>query len=234
VARKSAHNEHTEADGNGAKSAATRERILDAAAHVLSRRGYAGTRLADVAEVAEIQAPAIYYYFPSREDLLEEVMWSGIARLAQHVQAQLDMLPPDATAMDRIDVAVESQLRYELEISDYSTAAIRNGAQIPEDLRVRFTAEGARYFDIWRKLLQDAQRDGELRPELEPRAARMLVLGALNWAVEWWNPRRDSLEQVIRTAKSLVRAGLSAEATTEGAPPAATRTRSRKTAAAPR
>jgi TetR/AcrR family transcriptional regulator, cholesterol catabolism regulator len=240
VARKSAHSEHGEhsehsdADGSSAKSVHTRQRILDAAAHVLSRKGYAGTRLTDVAEVAEIQAPAIYYYFPSREELLEEVMWSGIARLIEHVQARLDALPPEATAMDRIEVAVESQLQYELEISDYSTAAIRNGAQIPEDIRVRFTAEAARYFDIWRKLLHDAEHDGELRPDLDPRAARMLVLGALNWAVEWWNPRRDSLQQVIRTAKSIVRAGLSAEAAVEGSPPAAARARSRKTAAAAR
>ena len=63
------------------KSARTRERILDAAAHVLSRKGYAGTRLSDVADQAEIQAPAIYYYFPSRDDLVEEVMWSGIAHM---------------------------------------------------------------------------------------------------------------------------------------------------------
>jgi TetR/AcrR family transcriptional regulator, cholesterol catabolism regulator len=38
----------------------------------------------------------------------------------------------------------------------------------------------------------------------------MLVLGALNWAAEWWNPRRGSLEVVVRTAQSLVRHGLSA------------------------
>jgi hypothetical protein len=51
------------------KSARTRERILYAAAHVLSRKGYAGTRPSDVADQAEIQTPAIYYYFASRDDL---------------------------------------------------------------------------------------------------------------------------------------------------------------------
>ena len=72
------------AEETGSKSARTRERILDAAAHVLSRKGYAGTRLSDVADQAEIQAPAIYYYFPSRDDLIEEVMWSGIAHMREH------------------------------------------------------------------------------------------------------------------------------------------------------
>ena len=38
----------------------------------------------------------------------------------------------------------------------------------------------------------------------------MLVLGALNWAAEWWDPHRGSLDTLVRTAQSLVRGGLSA------------------------
>ena len=71
----------------------TRTRILDAAAHVLSVKGFAGTRLTDVADYAQLQAPAIYYYFPSREDLIEEVMYAGISDMRQHLQLTLDALP---------------------------------------------------------------------------------------------------------------------------------------------
>lgn len=215
---------------SGPKSARTRQRILDAAAHVLSRKGFAGTRLTDVAEVAQLQAPAIYYYFPSREDLIEEVMWSGIASMADHVQQQLDALPPDTPAIDRIEVAVESHLRYQLEISDYTTASIRNAGQVPENIRARFSTEANRYGDIWRRLFQQAQREGAIRPELDLRAARMLVLGALNWAAEWWNPRRGTLDQVIRTAKSIVRAGLSAPAEADADTPAPPTPRARSRA----
>jgi AcrR family transcriptional regulator len=216
------------ADPNGSKSARTRERILDAAAHVLSRKGYAGTRLTDVADQAGLQAPAIYYYFPSREDLIEEVMWSGITRMHEHVRDVLAALPPDTDPMSRIDAAVEGHLRYELEISDYTTAAIRNAGQLPEAIRVRYAAELARYRDMWRKLVQDAASAGLLRPDLDPAVARMLVLGALNWAAEWWNPRRGSLDAVVRTAQSLVRHGLAAPQPAEQARPAARKPRGRK------
>ena len=198
------------AEEAGSKSARTRERILDAAAHVLSRKGYAGTRLSDVADQAEIQAPAIYYYFPSRDDLIEEVMWTGIALMREHVTKVLTALTPGADPLERIDAAVEAHLRYSLEISDYTTASIRNAGQVPENIAIRYAAEASLYGDTWRKLLQDADSAGLLRPDLEPRAARMLVLGALNWAAEWWNPRRGSLEVVVRTAQSLVRNGLAA------------------------
>src|SRR5689334_17683924 len=221
-------------EDTGSKSARTRERILDAAAHVLSRKGYAGTRLSDVADQAEIQAPAIYYYFPSREDLIEEVMWTGIARMREHITRVLAAMPSGADALDRIDAAVEAHLRYCLEISDYTTASIRNAGQVPENIAIRFTAEASQYGDMWRKLLQDADNAGLLRPDLDPMAARMMVLGALNWAAEWWNPRRGSLDTVVRTAQSLVRNGLahqqeSGDPEAGGAPgPAARKPRPRK------
>ena len=209
----------------GSKSARTRQRILDAAAHVLSRNGYAGTRLADVAGQARIAAPAIYYYFRSRDDLIEEVMWSGIAHMRDHVADALAALPPDADPLDRIDAAVEAHLRYSLEISDYTTAAIRNAGQVPESIAIRYMAEASQYGDTWRKLLQDAANAGLLRPDLDPMAARMMVLGALNWAAEWWNPRRGSLEVVVRTAQSLVRHGLGPARAADGAgAPASPRT----------
>ena len=216
------------AEEAGSKSARTRERILDAAAHVLSRKGYAGTRLSDVADQAEIQAPAIYYYCPSRDDLIEEVMWSGIAHMREHMTRVLAALPPHADPLDRIDAAVEAHLRYCLEISDYTTASIRNAGQVPENIAIRYAAEASQYGDMWRKLLQDADNAGLLRPDLDPMAARMMVLGALNWAAEWWNPRRGSLDTVVRTAQSLVRHGLGVHPTGGDAGAAARKTRVRK------
>jgi AcrR family transcriptional regulator len=216
-------------DANGSKSARTRERILDAAAHVLSRKGYAGTRLTDVADHAELQAPAIYYYFPSREDLIEEVMWTGIAHMREHIEQVLAALPDGTDPMGRIDAAVEGHLRYELEISDYTTAAIRNAGQIPENIRIRYSAEASKYGDVWRKLVQDAANARLLRSDLDPAVARMLILGALNWAAEWWNPRRGSLDIVVRTAQSLVRHGLGIPPSAEDTQPPTRKMRPSKT-----
>lgn len=188
----------------GSKSARTRSRLLDAAAQVLSRKGFAGARLSDIAEEAHVQAPAIYYYYPSREDLIEEVMYVGAAAMRDHLQRALEGLPPDTTPSDRIAAAVESHLRHELEISDYSKAIIRNANQLPEQISRRALAEVSAYNDIWRSLIADLEVAGQLRGDVDPAVARMIVLGALNWAAEWWDPARGSIEQVISTAQSMV------------------------------
>ena len=190
------------------KSALTRARILDAAAHVLSAKGYAGLRLTDVAAHAEIQAPAIYYYYKSRDELIEEVMWAGIADMREHVAAVLNQLPDGTPALDRLLAAVQAHLTHALQISDYTTAAIRNAGQVPLGIRKRQILEEERYGEVWRKLINDLARDGQLRPELDLYIAQMLVLGALNWAVEWWHPRRGSVEAVVANAQSVIRHGL--------------------------
>jgi AcrR family transcriptional regulator len=209
VAKKSAA--HREASPNDAvsKSARTRSRILNAAAHILSVKGYAGTRLSDVAEYAELQAPAIYYYFPSRDDLIEEVMYAGIADMRRHLQGALEALPRETSPIDKILAAVEAHLRHELELSDYASASIRNAGQVPERLRARQLKEEAAYGRIWRRLFDEARAAGQLRPDLDARPAQLLVLGALNWSAEWFDPRRSSVDTIVSNAQVLVRYGLS-------------------------
>lgn len=197
-----------EPEAPGSKSAQTRGRLLDAAAAVLARKGFAGTRLSDIAEQAQVQAPAIYYYYPSREDLIEEVMFVGAQAMRAHLVDALDALPPDTPAADRIAAAVESHLRHELEISDYSRAIIRNGNQLPSPVAGRALAEVAAYNDIWRGLVADLAAAGDLRADVDPAVARMIVLGALNWAAEWWDPDRGPIDAVITTAQSMVRHAL--------------------------
>ncbi|WP_085254753.1 TetR/AcrR family transcriptional regulator [Mycobacterium saskatchewanense] len=198
----------TDAETDDSKSQRTRSRILDAAAHVLSVKGYAGTRLTDVAEYAQLQAPAIYYYFPSREDLIEEVMHTGIGDMRRFLRERLDELPPDTAPMDRIMAAVSAHLRHELELSDYARASIRNSGQIPDRLKTRQKKEQAAYNRIWRDLLDDAVSEGQIRSDLDAPLAQALVLGALNWAAEWWDPRRTSVEAMVANAQVFVRHSL--------------------------
>jgi hypothetical protein len=38
----------------------------------------------------------------------------------------------------------------------------------------------------------------------------MFVLGALNWAAEWWDPERGALDALVADVQSMVRHALSA------------------------
>ncbi|MFJ9562842.1 TetR/AcrR family transcriptional regulator [Streptomyces fuscichromogenes] len=191
-----------------ARPTTTRDRLLSATAQVLSAKGYSETRLTDIAEVAGLRAPAVYHYFSSREELVAEVMTVGQRLVREHVTDALAALPAGTGVVERIETAVEAHLLIELQLSEFATAVTRNAGQLPDDLRDRVRDEGTAYHALWRDLLEQARTEGLLRTGLDPRAARMLVIGALNWTAEWWSPRQSPLPVLVRTAQSLVSAGL--------------------------
>jgi len=172
------------------------------------REGYAGTKLSDIAEIAGIRTPAIYRYFPSREDLVDEVMTVGHHRFIEHVTSVIDALPPTATPLDRVLAAVAGHLEVALTISHYAAASTRNMSQMPESIRDRQQELRREYGAIWRRHLVEAEEAGQLHPDLDLRAAQGLIIGALSWSNEWWDPERGTLQSLIRNAQALVRNGI--------------------------
>jgi len=128
--------------------------------------------------------------------------------MREHVDEVLENADPDLEPIDRILLAVEAHLRHELEISDYTTASIRNAGQLPEKIRKRQLAEEAKYGQIWARLIKAAAEEKQIREDLDLYIAQMLVIGALNWTAEWWSPKRGSLDKVVVMAQSFVRNGL--------------------------
>lgn len=191
------------------KSEATRQRILDAAARVFRDKGYAGARLSDIAAAAGMRAGSLYYHFDSREALVEEVLRAGVARAIGFVREQVESLPPDASPLERLRAAMTGHLVVVQEIGDYTSANIRIFGQVPEDIRRRHLEDQRAYGAYWRDLLVSAQKAGELRPDLDTSVIRMLILGALNWSVEWYQPDgRQSAEEVAAEFVAMVFEGL--------------------------
>ncbi|KAA1373093.1 TetR/AcrR family transcriptional regulator [Aeromicrobium fastidiosum] len=193
-----------------AKSAHTRQRIIDSAARVLYEKGYSGTRLSDVAADSGVGVANIYYYFPSRDELIAQVMLAGMEEGRASLQESLGKLPDSAPPMERLMVAVEVHLRGGIRRSPHAQAVVRNAQQLPEPLLRRQREADSAYGAVWRDLIEELESRGELRDGLDPFAAQMLVIGALNSALEWWNRRRGTIDNVVRSAQIVVRHGLSA------------------------
>lgn len=183
------------------KSARARVRILDATASLLTRKGYAGTRLSDVAAAAHLRAATIYYYFDSREDLIGEVMLAGSRDVRVHVTGAVDALPADTSAMDRLLCAVEAHLRHILEVSDYTSAVVRNIGQVPEHVRQSVLADQIVYGKVWQEWAREAGKDADITDERDLTSLRLLMIGGLNWTAEWFDPKRGSIEPVVASAR---------------------------------
>lgn len=190
------------------KSERTRQRILDAAAKVFSR-GYAGATLSAVAAECGLQAGSIYYHFDSADDLIVAVMELGSLRARLELEQALADLGPNPDPVASLRAAARCHLRVALRDSDYTKANIRVLNQVPEHLHARNLPEVRAYGKLWGELFDGLVGTGQLRPEVHHSAVRMLLFGAMNWAIEWYRPEGDlTPEQLADQLADLTLSGI--------------------------
>jgi len=174
---------------------ATREQILAEAARLFRQQGYAATTLRQVADAAGIKAGSIYYHFDSKDQILGEVLDKGIELVMQAVRQRIDALPPDASYRQRIAAGIEGHLYGMLHYGDFTSANIRIYGQIPLAAKKKHRVVRHAYAEYWDRLFDAARVAGELRTDASLAVIRLFVIGALNWTVEWYNPKRGAFKE---------------------------------------
>jgi len=180
---------HKSAKGKAARS---RAQVLSAAARTIRDHGYKAATMRSIAHEAGSEAGSIYYHFPSKEKILDEVLDLGLRDLLNGVRDAVG----DATAFDnhrnRIALAMETHLKYLFQASEFTSANIRIYGQLPKDVRTRHGAIRHEYARLWDDILSDAQKAGTIRSDIKVVPLRQIMLGALNWTVEWFDPAKSS------------------------------------------
>jgi AcrR family transcriptional regulator len=205
------HPSSAKAYETGGKAAATRRRLLDAAAQVLAQKGFAGMRLSDVGEVAGVQAPAIYYHFSNKEDLASEVFVSGLVRCRVMLENTLKSHEDD-DPLERLAIAIDAHLRMTARQSDYALAWMhRITGDVPAQVQELCQPDERAYARVWTRLIAEAKEAGLLRDDIDAKVAQQLVVGALNALSHTWKPGRTSVDSVVLSAQQILLSGLSIE-----------------------
>lgn len=170
------------------KAIQKRDRILQAAAEVAAKRGYAEATLAEIGEVAGTFAGSLYYYFPSKDALLEEVLNIGTTSVSTPVMEAVAALPNDASAWRKIKTALDEHVEHMLSKNDFITAYWKIIDQVPESIGGRHREHPRKYGHFWRDLIREGQEEGVVRNDLEPNLVQLFLLGATIYAQDWYDP----------------------------------------------
>ncbi|MGW3665819.1 TetR/AcrR family transcriptional regulator [Streptomyces sp. NPDC005141] len=84
--------------GPRARAAGKRRQLTAAAARVLHEQGVERTTIADIAHAAEVPAGNVYYYFKTKDELVEAALAEHSGRLRELTDA-LDRLPDPRTRL---------------------------------------------------------------------------------------------------------------------------------------
>ncbi len=185
-----------------------RGQILAAAARLFGRQGYASTTLRQIAQAAGIRAGSVYYHFSGKDEIAACVLDEGIAAVTDAVQRRLDALPAGADMRARLGAAVEGHLWGMLQRGEFTAAHIRIYRYVSDATRARHRAIRSAYTRLWDDLLQQAADAGLLRTDIPVPMVRQFLVGALNWPVDWYDPKRGSFEQLATQITALALDGM--------------------------
>ncbi len=170
------------ADAAGAVGTADqrREQMLRAALEVIADRGYADTRIADVAERTGISPALVIYYFKTKDQLLTEAIKYLDNAWYADGQRRMAELP---TAAARIEEIVAMSCLPEADTEPKSSWALwldfwALAAHNPEVARLR-QRDDERWRDIICSLVRAGQEAGEFR-DLDPDNFAVLLCSLLD------------------------------------------------------
>ena len=175
-----------------------REKLLRVCARLFRRKGFDGTKIRDISAAAGMHSGSPFYHFRTKQDMLVAVMEEGLAEGLRRSEAVLALPFP---AEERFRRLVRTHLGTILEEgNDFIPVLLYDWRSLTPANRRRVIALKDRYDALWQHLLDQLERDGRLAGDA--RLARLLVLGAVNWAAQWYRPGgRLSLDEIAaRTA----------------------------------
>ena len=175
-----------------------RRQILNAAALLLRNRGYEATTTRAIASAVGIKGGSIYHHFPSKDAIVVEVVNEGVQVVSGAVVAALAALPIGVSPRRRLEAAVKAHLVSSLEHSNYTSASIRTFAFLPEAVRRECRKARRNYEDLWRDLVEELYQARLVDAVIAPESVRLLLLGAVNWAGEWYRPGRMDIDDIAR------------------------------------
>lgn len=176
----------TAADSGATTSehAVKRLAILEGAAAVFVRRGFAAGTTKEIAAEVGLSQPAIYHYVGSKHDLLREI--------ALHVDEEMN------SALAR-GLAVSEEPGRQLRgiIHEFTAAVVRDRRafavfwqelySLPDDVRARIADDERAFVNAVAAIVGDLQAEGRM-PAGSPLVLAEAVLSMPSWMYHWYRP----------------------------------------------
>jgi len=186
-----------------------RARILEAAVQAFSREGYHQTRMSDIAKAANVADGTVYLYFPSKAELLSTIFEDRMERFLRVGRKEVGKLDGALAKLQRVMELHLEDLGNNPELATVFQIELRHSSRFMELYSRSHLRE---YFQFIAGVLEEGQREGSIRADLDTWLATKCIFGILDEAATNWvlSKRNYRLRGTAQQILDIVMRGLSA------------------------
>ncbi|MFE6761010.1 TetR/AcrR family transcriptional regulator [Streptomyces sp. NPDC057689] len=152
-----------------------RAEILAASVPLFARDGFAGVTNGQIARAVGLTPSALYRHYPGKSDILAAACLQAAGLLSQGVERTLSGV---AGPREAVEALAATYVAYSFEHTELNSVAEAEVAGLPAGLRRPLVLAQREHIAVWEQQLR------LVRPELDPRQARVLVHAGFGVAVE--------------------------------------------------
>ncbi len=184
------------------------ETILRAAAKVFAQSGYFNAKVADVARAAGIADGTVYLYFKSKDELLTSIFDWAMGEFIEQARAAIKGIADADEKLRRFATLHFSLLERERDIAIVFQIELRQSTKFMEQFS---TTHLATYLQMLRGIIEEGQKAGIFRKQLNPTIAAKLLFGALDEMATNWvlSHRKHSLTALVEPVLDIFLNGVS-------------------------
>jgi len=176
-----------------------RAAILRAATRVFARNGYFNSKVADIARAADVADGTVYLYFKSKEEILHSIFDQNMSEAIAAGRTLLEDLHDPREKLRRIALLHLQRLGADRDLAIVFQVELRGSTKFMEE----FSAAGfAEYLGMLRRTLEEGQRAGVFRKDLNPKLIAKILFGALdematNWIISKRNYELEPMADIV-------------------------------------
>jgi TetR/AcrR family fatty acid metabolism transcriptional regulator len=177
-----------------------RSRILEAAIQAFSQNGYHATRMS-------VADGTVYLYFAGKEELLSTIFEDRMSRFLQVGRAKLARIDGALAKLRRVIELHLEDLGHNPELTTVFQIELRHSSRFME---LYSRGQLRDYFQLIAEILDEGQREGEIRAGLDTWFATKCIFGILDEAATNWVLSRKNyrLHTVVPQILDFVMKGL--------------------------
>jgi AcrR family transcriptional regulator len=157
------------------------EALLSAARKLFAEKGFFNCRISDLASEAGMSQGNVYWYFPSKEAILQAVLQDGFESLEN---LMLTVAAQPGSSRKKLDALLEAYIEFGREKGEFTAILMslmgHGGAPLLLELGFDLETIGFGYHQALSPIITQAQSEGEILPNVETNSLIMFYFAFFN------------------------------------------------------
>jgi AcrR family transcriptional regulator len=184
--------------GDESPHSARRDLIADAilgkAAEIFADQGVQGTGMGEIAAAMDMSRPAVYHYFSSKEQLVEQLLEDYTGNLAGFLREVRN--DSKSTPTEKLSQFVTGLAMRVAAKPAHLRLAVGNERSLPSKMAQTHSEARHEAFNHVVAIIAEGVEAGELRP-VDERIAAFALFGMCHWIAWWYRPGGSATDEEI-------------------------------------